>query len=109
MRPVYLTSVFCAVTFSSLGAALPPLWDSVQELEGFLKDPALKEHFDGSDSILSIERAPGGLLVSTQTKEVWVTVVSKPLEHPGPAQFEYHFEDSRPCQADKGEKLSEEN
>lgn len=102
VKAIGFVSLFSA---SLVIGALPPFWDSVREIEGLLKDPALKDHFDSADVILSIERAPGGLMISTETRDVWVRVSTKPLDQPGPAQYVYHFDEVKPCAAQSSKKM----
>lgn len=98
MRKMWVAgAASCLNCLFALEAAVAPLWESVREIEGVLKSPKLAEYLEASDSILTLERAPNGILITTQTKDIWVTVEKKKLDKPGPAEFEYHFQASRSC------------
>lgn len=83
-----VATFFCA---SSCFAALPPLWNSVREIEGILKHPDLKEYLDASQTINAIERVPGGFRVITNTSKVLVELSPRHDQHVGPVQYEYTF------------------
>lgn len=84
--------VLAVVSSYSLQAALPPLWQSVQEFQGLLKDPQLGECVNSSDTILDIKKVSDGFVIMTRERKIKVRVESFSSGRPGPIQFKYHFE-----------------
>lgn len=74
-------------------AALPPLYDSVNEITGFLQHPDLSHCLSSAEVIQRIERTPGGFLVTTNYSQVKVDVQIKAhAEIMGPVEYKYTFQ-----------------
>ncbi|MGK5595387.1 MAG: hypothetical protein ACSNEK_08525 [Parachlamydiaceae bacterium] len=71
--------------------ALPPLWESVSQIEAILESSDLKNVFNSGEVIESIARTEDGFLVVTNHREVRAIVKAKPQAMPGPAVYEVTF------------------
>lgn len=76
-----------------LMAALPPLANSLRELRALTNDPAFYEAVGSADVIESIQKTDDGYLVTTNFKQVAVTITYHPLSgRLGPAPFDLTYE-----------------
>jgi len=73
-------------------AALPPLHQSVREIEALLSDSHLAQYLGNGERINNIMRTENGFLVATQNYLMDVEVHYNKNNHlVGPAQFELEF------------------
>lgn len=79
------------LTAQSAFALLPPLHQSVKEIETILSSEDLTQGLPPSQTIHSIVAYDTGYVVSTQEYQIVVEVRKQPQERPGPAQFELIF------------------
>lgn len=71
-----------------LAAILPPLAQDLREIKTFTQDPEFYQLVGSGDSIERIEKTEGGYLVTTNHKQVLVTVTYKPVKgRLGPSPF----------------------
>lgn len=83
--------IFIVVLCGGLNAALPPLAQSIREIEAIIKDPQLYQLLDSAESIRDIKRTDGGYLVITAHQSLEVTITYLPSDRPGPAKFALQF------------------
>ena len=86
-----MRKLFLILLFSTAYAALPPLAQSMQEIEAIVSDPELYQLLGGAEPIQEIKRIEGGYLVSTRSQAVQVVVTYLPRGGPGPAKFSLEF------------------
>lgn len=72
-------------------AALPPLAQSVRELQAILADPHVQEELGSAEAIEEIVRTDNGYELKTQSRRLPVDVQYKPAKRPGPVPFELQF------------------
>lgn len=85
-------------THHGLFAALPPLYESVRELQAILSDDKLGQVLSSGDLILEIKKTDAGFLIITNKHEVLARVISEPSKLMGPAQFKIVFEAPTPIE-----------
>ncbi len=85
-----------AACFSTTYALLPPLAQSVREIEAILSDPRLYQSLGSGEKIVGIERTDSGYVVMTHNYSLQVTIVYHALPYPGPARFMFEFQVSEP-------------
>lgn len=98
MKKIVCT-VLSALLFytTSAFAVLPPMWQSVSEIETMLQSPYLKEHFSSHEPIEEIRKEESDTYVlRTRSHSVRVRVHYHPSTRPGPTQFSLSFEDVLP-------------
>lgn len=74
--------------------ALPPLWQSVREIEAILESEELGKHFEAHAPIIEISKIGNGYLIRTEKQEVVVEVRYLPGKMMGPTNFELKFNGS---------------
>lgn len=94
-----LSLVAFLFSLSTVSAALPPLYESLREIEAILTDNQLSQKLTGDQMITSINRTDEGFVVITNKCSMHVDVKyhtsNKGSEmHVGPQQFELVFHDS---------------
>ena len=77
-------------------ALLPPLAQSVREMEAILEDPRLYDLLGSGETIEQILRTPEGYLVLTRRYAVRVELEYSSQRKIGPAEFELYFSDLIP-------------
>ena len=83
-----------AISFSAISyAALPPLYQSLNEYKALLKSHELAEKLGSAEGIKDIQRTEQGFLITTHRYNLNVEIVYEPLPYPGPAQFHFVFHD----------------
>lgn len=90
-----LCAAMVALTTNSF-ALLPPLYQSMSELQGLLEDPQLSKVINDAEPIMSIDRTENGFRITTNKHAVDVTVKTRPQRMPGPAKFQYVFGTPQP-------------
>lgn len=85
--------LFCATLLFPLvvGAVLPPLYTSVDEIKGMLESPDLSKVVESGELIMKIVRTSNGFDIETNKSLVHVKVVPVPPKMPGPLTFTYEF------------------
>lgn len=73
-----------------LSAALPPLYQSMNEFKVLLTNQQLIDQLDSAEALVEIKREKGGFRIVTSKKTLWAELIFDPVEMPGPAKF--HFE-----------------
>jgi hypothetical protein len=68
-------------------AVLPPLYQSLGEIEMILRSPELSKYLTSADIIENIQRTENGYLVQGSKHQVAVRVIALPAKMPGPTQF----------------------
>jgi hypothetical protein len=83
--------IFCLL-FASIGfAALPPLYQTSNEIKEILNDERLYEKLGSASAIQGIIKAANGWVVITNKYYLNVFVEYLPTKRMGPANFELHF------------------
>ncbi len=80
-------------------ALLPPLAQSVREMEAILEDPRLYDLLGSAESLQQILRTPEGYLILTRKYAVRVELEYAMQRKIGPASFELSFSDPIPLDA----------
>lgn len=78
---------------TSLFPALPPLAQSAREIQALLADTQLQTSLGSGEGIEQIMRTPTGYAVITRHYTLRVDVEYLPAARPGPAPFQFHFND----------------
>lgn len=68
-------------------AALPPLWQSVREMEAILSSDQLGAHFVSGELLEDIVKVGNAYLVRGSQSAVFVEVINVPQEMAGPVKF----------------------
>jgi len=79
-----------------LHAALPPLYQSLKEIDAIISDARLKEELGSAEPVLEIKRVADGYLIFTNRYTLRVEVIYIPQEMIGPAKFELKFNEKEP-------------
>lgn len=80
---------FSAETF----AALPPLYQTLNEYKTLLTSKELTEKLNSADAIVDIKRDQAGFTITTNKHILKVDVVYEKTEMIGPAHFHFNFQD----------------
>lgn len=86
-----LTSCISLLSFP-LVSVLPPLYQTRDEIRQILSNDRLGESIPDGEPILKIKRNDKGYKITTNKHTLQVNVNYKPLSKPGPAQFDFEFE-----------------
>jgi hypothetical protein len=73
-----------------LSAALPPLYQSMNEFKALLTNQQLIDQLDAAEALVEIKKEKGGFQIVTSKKTLWAELIYDPIEMAGPAKF--HFE-----------------
>lgn len=92
----YLFFFFSFIAVQTVSAALPPLWQSVNEIKAILDDPELGVKLASGEMILKIKRSEEGWSIVTSRHYLAVRVIPQPQTMPGPAKFKLEFEEPSP-------------
>jgi len=86
--------LFQSMISIGLEGALPPVYESIRELQALIDSPELVPALEGVAPITEIQRRDNRFIVVTPNKTIEVTVVYQPVDHPGPAKFylDFHHE-----------------
>jgi len=76
-----------------LSAALPPLYESLNEYKSLLNNPELAEKIGSGEPIKNIKRTENGFLVTGNRFTLNVDLIFEPQNHPGPSKFHFIFHD----------------
>jgi len=88
----YLKGLLISFVFlQSLQGALPPLYQSANEIKAILDDAELGKHLSSGEVIMKIEKLDKGYEIFTNTHRLLISVIYQPVNHPGPAQFSLEF------------------
>lgn len=90
---------FCLLLVTPVWGLLPPLAQSVRELEAILEDPRLYDLLGSGEVIQEILKNSEGYLVLTRRYALRVELVYTPQKRIGPAAFELYFSDPVPLDA----------
>lgn len=91
-RFLFLLAISCSTAY----ALLPPLAQSIREIEAILADPRLYQSLGSPEMIVGIERNEQGYVVVTRNYSLQVILTYTPLPHPGPARFDLDFQPPEP-------------
>jgi hypothetical protein len=91
MKKVLWMLSFITLIHVSCFAALPPLWQGVEELKVILADKGLAKHLDSGDVIVAIKKTEKGWTIVTNKKRVTALVTYETAERPGPQPFKVKF------------------
>jgi hypothetical protein len=87
--------VVLALFSSSAFALLPPLAQSIREIEAIVSDPKFYSCLGSPEIIESIERTESGYLILTQNYSMEVLIHFAATKKIGPAQFSLEFQDPK--------------
>lgn len=87
-------SILCCTCFTTVEAALPPLYQSLKEYKALIESPELSQQLGAAAVILNITRESNGFIVVSSRKTLLVDVVYDPQDHAGPAKFHLVFHTS---------------
>jgi hypothetical protein len=86
-----------SLTFSASSfAALPPLYQSSNEIKSVLNDPDFGKKLHSGELIESIQKNDKGYLITTNYHTIQANIVYNQTGRIGPIQYEVHFEDAQP-------------
>ena len=77
-------------------ALLPPLYQSLKEIDAIISNEQLKEELGSAEAVLEIKRVKDGYLVLTRQYMLKVEVIYIPRKIIGPAKFELRFHEKEP-------------
>jgi hypothetical protein len=75
----------------SAHAALPPLYQSLNEYKALLNDARLAKSMTSAEMIKDIKRTDAGFEIMTNLQTIQVQVIPLPQGQPGPQQFSFKF------------------
>lgn len=76
---------------AQLGAALPPLYQTAEEIRTILKGNELGQALPAGEPIIEIRRTNNGYELLTLSYRLQAEISYLPQKHPGPAQFKVHY------------------
>lgn len=79
-------------------AALPPLYQSLNEYKALLVNPQLTEKLTSADLIQSIQRESSSFLIKTNKHTLKIDVIYDPQKSPGPAKYHFVFHEAVPIE-----------
>lgn len=85
---ITLASILLA---GSANAALPPLWQGVNEVKAILEDQQLSNALPSGDVLIKIVKKPDGYLLITNKRKVLVKIIPQESAMPGPTKFKLEF------------------
>lgn len=88
MNKYFFVSLFCVC---NLCALLPPLYESLHQIQSVINDPELANKFQPGELIISIERTDDGYLIKTNKSTLIAKVESVPQVTPGPGHYRVVF------------------
>jgi hypothetical protein len=92
----FICLFLCVAGFAAPSfAALPPIYQSLKELQMLVQDPRLAQQFKPGEMITCIQKDGDHFVVSSKQSEVIVGIVYEQLEQPGPARFHFDFPKSK--------------
>jgi hypothetical protein len=99
MKKIILSLITGFVLISSLEAALPPLYQSANEIKAILASEEFGQKLQSGELILTIQRSENGYEVLTNHHRLQVDILNVPSNKPGPIQFKLKFHDPIPVQS----------
>lgn len=90
--------LLCLSSALSLSAALPPLYQSSNEIKAILSSESLGSALSAGELITTIQKNKQGYEITTNRRHVQVDIVYEPNQKPGPAQFKLQFHEATPLQ-----------
>lgn len=101
MKRYLLLTLFSAVFFCSLTAALPPLYQNLTELKAVLNAPELTHLLNSGEVIVQIYKVDSGYLIMTDQHSLIAKVVFEHAIRPGPTPFHIEFSKPQPNSIDE--------
>lgn len=92
MKLSIILSTYLSLLALPLVSVLPPFYQTRDEIRQILSDDRLSESIPDGEPILKIKRNDKGYKITTNKHSLQVNVNYKPLSRPGPAQFDFEFE-----------------
>lgn len=93
MKKILFGAILFTSIQTSIFAALPPLWQNVQELKIILNDKRLGDFLNSGDVIQSVKKTDDGWIIVTNHKRLNVKVQYENSQNPGPVQFRISFQE----------------
>lgn len=90
-------AIFIALAITSashIHAALPPLYQTVDEIQSIIKSDQLGKVLPSGEAIVEIHKNENGYEVMTNRHRVQVQITHLPLDRPGPALYQVHFNEA---------------
>ena len=91
MKKLLTLFLLGAMVSGNAFAALPPLWQGVNEIKAILEDQQLSNVIPSGDVILKIIKIRDGYLVVTNKRKAFVKVNYEQNQQPGPVKFKIEF------------------
>lgn len=91
MKKTVLFSILAMNFTASAFAALPPLYESINEYKALLTDSQLTHKLESGEIINAITRNETGFIIDTNKHRLTVKMIADPQKMPGPAKFHYEF------------------
>lgn len=88
--------IMICVLQSTIFAALPPLFEDIAEIKAILSDEKLGQLLEAGESIDQINKIKIGYAIITNKHKLIAKVIYKPINRPGPAQFDIKFKTPEP-------------
>lgn len=88
-------TILILLSSSSMFAALPPLYQSLREIDAVISDERMAEYFTSADYIEVIKRNEEGFLITSNKRMVQVDVEYIPAKMVGPSKFQLHFHEAQ--------------
>ena len=85
--------IFLIIFFlqSTIFSALPPLFEDIAEIKAILSDERLGQLLESGESIQQINKIKKGYSIITNKHKLIAKVIYKPIDRPGPEQFDIEF------------------
>lgn len=80
-----------SLSIFTIEAALPPLWQSRDEIKSLLEVPDLGKYLDSSEIILEIKKSEFGYLIITNKHTLEARIRYQPQNMPGPSHFTWNL------------------
>ena len=91
MKKVVVFSILAMGFSMSAVAALPPLYESINEYKTLLNDFHMTHKLESAELITSITRRDSEFVVETNKHRLTVKIISDPQNMPGPSKFHLEF------------------
>lgn len=83
--------------------ALPPLYQSSNEIKEILNSKDLDQYLTPADAIVSIQKNKTGYEIISNLHQIQADIIYEPSEMPGPTKFKVVFQKARSIQQPSNE------
>ena len=94
MRKI-IFSILLLLFSSTTYAVLPPLYQSLREIDAIISDERVQNFFTSGERIEEISKNDDGYVIISNKRKVQVNVLYIPTQNIGPVKFELQFHEAQ--------------